>query len=81
MIRESATTKDVLDLSEKVLEILDKQPSSTAFMALIAICIIMQSPDADDNEIRDGIQEISNFICNFVEQRHPSKPLPKSLLN
>lgn len=66
IITERMTGDDIMKIIANVEPILEGEKRSHAYMALIALALIILNPDLDGDQLQEAITSTSQFMCLAV---------------
>lgn len=79
-----AEGSDISLLVELLSECMEGVPDGHQVIALLATALIVQKPDLTEEQVRDGVREMSQLMCLWLDGTTPepvSDDAKKRLLN
>lgn len=66
-----AEGSDVAMLVEMLQEVLDGVPDGHQLIALLATALVLQKPDLTEEQVRDGVKDVSQYTCLWLDGLKP----------
>ena len=61
-----ATGSDIAPIVERIEDALGDVPRTHALIALTSIILLLQHPDLNENQIYEGVKDVSRFVCLWL---------------
>ena len=79
-----ATGSEISPIVERIQDALGEVPRTHALIALTSMILLLQSPELDEQQLYNGVKDISHFVCTWLagtEVPQDSQPIDKMKMN